>query len=76
MELKTNDGTIVNTKWANEKHKGVFKKGRISSTLYHDPRGGYYLVDHLEKTVEWCCKELAIDWFKNNGIWELPKRLR
>jgi hypothetical protein len=75
-KYKTNDGAIVDTRHADAHYKGRYVGGKISETLWHDRTDGYYNVNHLDGSVEWCCPELAIEWFKRNGIWDLPKDLR
>lgn len=72
---KTNDGTIVDTRQTTASYKGKYSKGRTSEILYHDPIGGYYLVDRVNQSVEWYCDELAIAWFEKNGLYDLPANL-
>jgi len=75
MRYKTNDGTIVDTRKATARYKGKYVRGRVAEILYHDPIGGYYLVNSMDRSVEWYCPELAIAWFQRNGIWDFPANL-
>ena len=75
MILKTNDGQVVNTKHAMEKHKGRYVRGRIAEVLYYDRNGGYYNIDRMTGSVEWCCDDLALEWFARNGLCDVPERL-
>lgn len=68
MKLKANDGTIVDTKRATAKYKGVFIRGKVQEVLFKDPSGMHYLVNLLNKSVEWYCDELAAEWFERNGV--------
>lgn len=76
MKHKTNDGTIMDTRHADRHYKGQYVRGRVSEILYHDRVDGYYLVNTSTGAAEWYCSELALDWFKRNGIWDLPKDLK
>ena len=71
-KLKTNDGTLVDTRYALAKHKGRYVNGR-HEILYLDPSGWYYLINPATGSVEWYCDELARRWFANNGFWNVEK---